>query len=111
MNAKTYGVVFCISCACFVAGSIVGYATGQGRNTELENRFRELELSNKQLADQNRRASELVAANAKRHAIAKGIVDELNVDIANAGSTIDRAIRRVELIESALSVLLVDWEN
>jgi hypothetical protein len=117
-NETAFFYIFIACCVAFLVGVLTGHGIGAGRIGELENRLADATNANHRLADENNTATELASrladrlrARQGRDAIAIGILDEIGRDLGRSETTIDRAIRRVELIESALSVLLDDWQD
>jgi len=118
VNDKKYLFIFVSVCIAFLVGILTGHGLGQGRNSQLETRLADIEITNNRLRDENAIASGIVAdlterirARQARDTIAIGILDEIGSGFTDIADTVERAIRRVELIESALSVLFDDWQD
>ena len=119
MNEKTFfngSVIFCI--VLFLAGIGLGVFSGHGYKTRADELADTVERLEAALADATSRADTLAGQLASSRAelatirarigIAQGIADEIDTGIGGAIDAVDRIIRKMELLESALSVVL-DW--
>lgn len=97
----------------FCSGFFAAVKYNQGSVSELENRIARITETNRQLQNENaaisRRAENLTVrlnAISKRAETARAIISEAESDADAAAELIDRIIRRVELLESSVSVML-----
>jgi hypothetical protein len=107
-----------IALVLFCSGFFAAIKYNQGSVSELENRIARVTETNRQLQDENaaisRRAANLtvrINAIAKRAETARAIISCAESDADAAAELIDRIIRRVELLESAVSVMLEAFPN
>jgi len=117
-NETAFFYIFIAVVIAFLVGVLTGHGIGAGRIGELEARLADIEVTNTRLRDENAIASGIVAdlterirARQARDAVAIGILDEIGSGFADIKDTVERAIRRVEIIETALSVLLDGWQD
>lgn len=117
MNEKirVYIILVAIS---FLLGAGTIWFISHGTINEYKDRLAAFENTNTILTAENNIAYGLVAQLTDRLeritgriAIAQGIAGEIGNDLDGAKDTVDRIIRRIELLESALSVIFENWQD
>jgi chromosome segregation ATPase len=119
MDEKTvFRIVFFFAVVMFGTGITIGIFFGSGHKNRADELALTVDRLTQQISDATERAGrierELVEARNEldtiraRIGVAQGIADELTSGAVNALESVDRIIRKMELLESALSVIL-DW--
>lgn len=113
--AQKTKVILCASIALLLFGSgyIAGCGVNRGGVSELESRLARAENLNTELQAENSRALARVAELAgqlgslrARASTAREVLSDAELDATRAADTVNRAIRRVERLECAVSILL-----
>ena len=106
-------LVACVALVLFGSGYIAGCGVNSRGVPALENRLARAESLNSELQSENSRALSRVADMAgqlaglrARASTAREVLSDAELDATRAADTAERAIRRLERLECAVSILL-----